>query len=198
MEHLSEIVADFYIKRNIIEADDKEIYQYGVFLILNEVFTFLLIFILSILMKKFRFSLEFLIPFCVTRIFCGGFHAKKVFICRFTMISTFLFIVVLSYILINISNLILIEILALSFVILLPFIPVRHPNKTLSEELIKKNKICGIISFILFSVIAILTFIFINRQDGIMITLSLTAVTVLAIVGSLRLEGGTSHEKVNR
>ena len=109
MNHLSEIVADFYVKRNIIKSDDKEIYQYGVFLILNEVFTFLLIFILSILMKQFRFALEFLIPFCVTRIFCGGFHAKKVFICRFTMVSTFLLIVALSYILINISNLILFE-----------------------------------------------------------------------------------------
>lgn len=110
MEHLSEIVADFYVKRDIIETGDKEIYQYGVFLILNEVFTFLLIFILSILMKKFRFALEFLIPFCVTRIFCGGFHAKKVFICRFTMISTFLFIVALSYILININPIIFQEV----------------------------------------------------------------------------------------
>ena len=45
MKHLSSGITDFYVKRNIIQVDEKEVYQCGVELILNEVITFGLILI---------------------------------------------------------------------------------------------------------------------------------------------------------
>ena len=94
MGYLSECIADFYVKRNIIGKCDKEVYQAGVALILNEILSFILVVVLSWLVWKIRYSLEFLIVFCTTRIFCGGFHAKKTYVCRMTMLLTFSMVVI--------------------------------------------------------------------------------------------------------
>ena len=40
MEFLSDCIADFYIKRRIINFEEKDIYKAGIKLILNEAFTF--------------------------------------------------------------------------------------------------------------------------------------------------------------
>ena len=89
MEFLSECIADFYIKRNIISECEKNVYKYGVQLILNDVFTFTIIIIFSILFWNVKYGAEFLLTLCVTRVFCGGFHAKKAYICKLSMIITF-------------------------------------------------------------------------------------------------------------
>lgn len=56
MKHLSSSITDFYIKRNIIKEDEKEVYQYGVELILNEVLTFGIILIYSMIAWKIRYN----------------------------------------------------------------------------------------------------------------------------------------------
>lgn len=185
MERLSGSIADFYIKRKIIEPEEKEVYKCGVELILNDIVTFSIIIILSCLIGNVRFSIEFLLTFCLTRIFCGGYHAKKSYVCRFTMLITFLLVIFGSYLFnkTNIYN--IFAILVISFVIILRLIPVRHPNKNLTEKMRKENRRKGLISFILFAMISIFIFLLFSKQDGAIISLTLAAVAVLAVVGTI-------------
>lgn len=184
MNYLSERIADLYIKRNIILQDEKDVYKKGIELILNDIITFSFILLISSVIWRFSYGAEFLITFCITRVFCGGYHAKKAYICKITMVFTFLSIVILSGILKDTDNTILYGILIISFASLLPFIPVKHPNKKLNAEKMRKNKIRGIISYVFFSICSVIIINFLNKIDGLIILLSLSAVTVLAIIGT--------------
>lgn len=182
---LSDSIADLYVRRNIILPEEKEVYKCGVELILNDIITFSLVILISTIFFKARFALEFLITLCFTRVYCGGYHAAKAYMCRLSMLITFFGVILLSYILAESPELILYIILILSFVVLLPLIPVKHPNKTLTQELIAKNRKKGIITYIIFGMLSILICHFANRQDAFIISLSLSAVTVLAVIGTL-------------
>lgn len=182
---LSDSIADLYVRRNIILPEEKEVYKCGVELILNDIITFSLVILISAIFFKARFAFEFLITLCFTRVYCGGYHAAKAYMCRLSMLITFFGVMMISYALAELSEWILYLILIISFVVLLPLIPVKHPNKTLTQELIIKNRRKGIITYIVFSIISILICHFVNRQDAFIITLSLSAVTVLAIIGTL-------------
>lgn len=198
ISYLSECIADLYIRRNIILENEKNVYKCGVELILNETFTFLLVIFFSAIIGKFIFAVEFLTVFCFTRIFCGGFHAKTTSVCRMTMILTFFEVWIFSELLEGTKTYIIYLILFASFIVLLPLIPVKHPNKKMSEEIRRKNKIRGIFAYVFFSVCAIIMFTLEHRQSGLIIALSLVSVSVLAIVGTFTGRGGEKNEEIYR
>lgn len=183
MEHISKRIANFYASKNIIKCDEKEAYQYGIYLILNDIVTFSIIILISIILWKFRYSVEFLTVFCFTRAYCGGYHATKAYICRLTMIITFLMVIILSYLLGNISKWLLYIILICSFSLSIPFIPVKHPNKELTSELKKKGRVKGTLAFVIFSLFSVFVFKFYEARDGVIIALTLSAVSALVIIG---------------
>lgn len=184
MKHLSSSITDFYIKRNIIKEDEKEVYQYGVELILNEMLTFGVILIYSLIAWKIRYAVEFLSVFCLTRVYCGGYHASKQYVCRLTMLGVFFSIYILSKALNAINPIWLFLLLAICFAIISMLVPVKHPNKTLTERQIKKNRKMGILTFLIFGITSFVVRGIMGIQDGIIICLSLCAVTALAIIGT--------------
>lgn len=80
MGFISESIADFYVSRKIICASEKEIYKYGIELIFNAAINYLIIGLISLVVGSIVFAIEFLLTFCITRFFCGGYHAKKHYI----------------------------------------------------------------------------------------------------------------------
>lgn len=195
MDYLSNCITDFYIKEKIIDSSDKEVYRAGVDLILNELFTFLLVILLSTLVSKLVYSIIFTVVFFTTRVFCGGFHAKKVSICRGTMLFTFLNVIILSQTLCNFPKVILYLILLISLLIILPLIPVKHPNKIMTDEMIKSNRKKGIMVYTGFSVAVIIISEFISQEIANVIGLSLLSVSILAVIGSYINERGCYCEK---
>lgn len=180
---LTESIADFYVRKNVIQANEKDVYKFGIYLILNDILTFSLVLILSALFFKFRFGVEFLISFCCTRFFWGGYHAKKASFCRLSMIAIWLCILLISLFYKSIHLFSLLTILFVSFLLALPLIPVKHPNKVLTEKLIKRGKVGGTLVYCFFSICSVISFMYIDSRDAIVIALSLSAVSVLVIIG---------------
>jgi len=193
IKNLSAGIADFYVQKNIINSEEKEVYQWGVSLVLNDVVTFSLVLLLSALLSHIRFGAEFLAVFCLTRIYCGGYHARKEYICRLTMIVVFLLVLSGAYILSDCSIYILLSVLTVSFLVLLPLIPVKHPNKVMTDELKKKGRVRGSLSYIAFAVLSLLFYLFVSEIDAVLIALSLSAVSVLAIIGTFTNERGVNE-----
>ncbi len=192
IKNLSASIADFYVKKNIINSEEKEVYQWGITLILNDIVTFSIVLLLSAMLLHIRFGTEYLIVFCLTRIYCGGYHARKESICRLTMIAVFLLVLSGAYILSDCSVYILLSVLTVSFIVLLPLIPVRHPNKVMTEELKKKGRVGGTLSYLAFAVVSLLFYLFVSKIDAVLIALSLSAVSVLAIIGTFTNERGVN------
>lgn len=190
MESLSERIADLYVKRNIIDAEEKDVYKCGLELIFNDVVTFCVIIIASAFLWRACYAAEFLLTFCLTRIFCGGYHAKKAYICRLTMFATFAASMLVSTYAARSDAYVLTVVMLAAFIIVCRLAPVRHPNKTLTEAQIVKNRKRSIVAFVFFATCAELLFAFISKMDGAVIAISLAAVAVLAVVGSITNERG--------
>ncbi len=195
VSRLSNSIADFYVSKNIITTDEKDVYKYGLELIFNDIVTFSLIIIISALLFNVRYSIEFLITFCFTRIYCGGYHAPKAYLCRLIMIITFLLVCTGGFILQGINSVWLLVMLGVSFLALFPLIPVKHPNKELTNEDIRKGKFMGTIVYFIFALSSLVVYEYVNCQDGILICLSLCAMTALAIIGTFCNKRGCNYEK---
>ena len=167
MKSLSEVIADFYIEKNIISSDMKSVYVYGISLIINDIIDFAVILIPAIIAQRFIYGVAFLLTFCITRIRCGGFHAKKSWICAGVMLLT---------------------------LIMLPIIPIENPNKKLDADVKQKNKKIGIIVTSLFAMLSIVLTVY-NIQEGAVISFTLLSVAVLAMVGKILNQGGEKNEK---
>ncbi len=194
ISYLSRSIADLYIKRNIIKPGEKEVYKCGLELILNDLVTFSLIIVLSAIVWKIQYAFEYLIVFCTVRLYTGGFHARKAYICRLSMIATFVLTIVLSGILKNSSMTAVIIILITSFLAMSPIIPVKHPNKELTEELVRKGRRNGLILYIVYSICSVIIFTYLPR-DGMMIALTLGAVSALVIAGKFLNERRKTNEE---
>ena len=195
MKSLSEAIADFYIRKNIISSDMKSVYVYGISLIINDIIDFAVILIPAIIAGRFIYGVVFLLTFCITRIHCGGFHAKKSWICAGIMLLTFIIICLCVEITTSIYGVILNVIInSISILIMLPIIPVENPNKKLDADVKQKNKKIGIIVTSSFAVLSIVLTVY-NIQEGAVISFTLLSVTVLAMVGKILNQGGEKNEK---
>lgn len=195
MKSLSEAIADFYIRKNIISSDMKSVYVYGISLIINDIIDFAVILIPAIIAGRFIYGVVFLLTFCITRIHCGGFHAKKSWICAWIMLLTFIIICLCVEITTSIYGVILNVIInSISILIMLPIIPVENPNKKLDADVKQKNKKIGIIVTSSFAVLSIVLTVY-NIQEGAVISFTLLSVAVLAMVGKILNQGGEKNEK---
>ena len=195
MKSLSEAIADFYIRKNIISSDMKSVYVYGISLIINDIIDFAVILIPAIIAGRFIYGVVFLLTFCITRIHCGGFHAKNSWICAGIMLLTFIIICLCVEITTSIYGVILNVIInSISILIMLPIIPVENPNKKLDADVKQKNKKIGIIVTSSFAVLSIVLTVY-NIQEGAVISFALLSVAVLAMVGKILNQGGEKNEK---
>lgn len=185
MEVLSRAVTDVFLRKKIIAEEEKEVYQFGVCIFLNEAMTFLLIFIFSALIWEVKDAILFLCTFCGMRIYCGGYHARKVSLCRIAMITTFIVVMIASMLLSNASLKAVAVIEFVSFLVLLPIIPVKHPNKTMTKELARKGKRRGILLYCAFALVSFIALKSGCRHEAMIIVMSLCAVAVLAVIGTI-------------
>ena len=190
MEKIAKMLMNRLVEKQFIEEDKKDIYFYGLRLILSDIINFSIILLLSVLLNHIISGIVFLITFCSVRKHSGGFHAKTFWLCRLTMITTFLCVVAALEIISRTSfqYYLVIALNIFSVLIIVCFAPVKHPNKKLSEEQSKSNRKKAIIASNTFAVVSI-ALIIINNGIGITIALTLTAIVVLMFVGKINTKG---------
>lgn len=91
-------LANVFLKNHIIDKDDLEIYEYGIFVVLFNLLSIGAIIVLGILFNRLSFTLEFLLFYIPNRIIIGGYHCKTPQRCFITFISSYAFILLCSYI----------------------------------------------------------------------------------------------------
>lgn len=128
-------ISHFLIDNSIIKAEDAEIYEYGLELLLATVFETFAVLTVSIFVEKFLFTLLFLISFCALRKYAGGYHADSHLKCFLTLIFVYSVFLLMIYLLNEIAvNYLSVIFSAVSEGLVIVMAPVESEYKPLSDE----------------------------------------------------------------
>lgn len=100
---LSQIIVDFFVKEDVVSEEQREIYQYGIELSVSTLMGLFIVLAIGVLSRRFTESVIFYIVFCLTRAFCGGFHAHSHLLCKVTFICVLILVLVMDLVLDNIE-----------------------------------------------------------------------------------------------
>ena len=139
-KRLSEDIIFLLIKNKKLDIESYDIYLYAIEVILLNGSILLVCLVMSILLGELSHMLAFILFFIPLRMLVGGYHCKKselCFICSLGMYGLSMF--VMRYTEIPYVNMV-IQILAVSVIVIIIFSPLIHPNHPLEDYQIRRNK----------------------------------------------------------
>lgn len=184
IERLSEYILKFISDNTDIDDNISEVYQYGIEITVSSILNILLVIFFGLITGDVIRSAVFLASFIPIRSYSGGYHANTYLRCNLIFVLTFLLVVLLSRIseaLIGFNLIVYIILFAVSFLPIIIFAPVKNANKKLSVAMIKKSRILSVVLF-LFSVLISMFLIFFKINYGIVMVMTVAAVSVMIII----------------
>lgn len=144
LSRMANTLACYFSDNGIIQADETDLYAYGLELLLSSVLELVAVLALSVAIGKLIPTLLFLSAFCVLRTYAGGYHADTHFRCFLTLLSVYA-VFLLSYTAISRMHrinvfYILSAMSAVSESLVIIFAPVDSENKPLTIEETKKYR----------------------------------------------------------
>ena len=130
---LSQIIVDFFVKEDVVSEEQREIYHYGIELSVSTLMGLFIVLAIGVLSRRFTESVIFYIVFCLTRAFCGEFHAHSHLLCKVTFICVLILVLVMDLVLDNIEIYYWFVLYLYSLTIVCAFAPVENPNKRLTS-----------------------------------------------------------------
>lgn len=128
-------ISQFLIDNSIIKAEDAEIYEYGLELLIAEVFETFAVLIISIIIGKVLATLLFLVAFCALRMYAGGYHASSHFKCFLTLLFVYSIFLLMIYLFNNVVvGYLTIVFTSVSEGLVILMAPVDSEYKPLSDE----------------------------------------------------------------
>lgn len=184
---LSNLITQSLLKNNVILDDEKELYDYGLFMIISYMTFFLISILFGIALNILFSSILFYISFCLVRNFAGGIHANSEIKCDIIttvsiLISEILIKIFIDYSLVCLAFVMLI----ISSVCLCVIKPVATSQKEISqqEKLHFHKKV--IVLTVTFLLISVTSFILGFNSIVISLALGLSLANILLIIGKLQ------------
>ena len=183
--NLAEDIAYLLIKNKIVDIERRDIYVFGIEVLLLNSLNILTALVVSIVTGTKLHFLAFIFVFIPLRIFSGGYHAKTSEVCYLITTGTY----VLSVLCVNrfpemytsIPALIALSVLIVPMILLAP---IEHKNNPLSPHERKRNRLVSITLIAFDSLIFIALFLLSNSAaTSIMIFMAINSVIML--IGSL-------------
>lgn len=185
---LSTRITENLLRRNIILCDEKELYNYGLFMIISYATFFLISILFGVVFNIPLSSIIFYISFCAVRNFAGGIHANTEIKCDIiTTVSIFISeLLIKVFIDCHLTSVTLIM-LVISSLCLCILKPVSSSQKEITQHekiYFHKKVIILTIAFLLISILCIA-----NKKYFVAVSLSmgLSLANVLLILGYLQL-----------
>lgn len=188
INYLAKKITNYYIKKNSIKEEEREMYEYCFDVMLSTLLNLLAIVIISVFTRLYIEGTIFCIIFMSLRGIGGGYHANTHFLCFMTIMIVFaIFVVILKLMDATILFYISISILIVGFLTITIFAPVDTETKPLTKKEFKKNKIKTIIVLSIYSFISSILLVFEQtRYYSFCITYPIFAVSNLMILGTIK------------
>lgn len=132
MNYITDSIVQIMLKHGIINAEDAEVYQFGlnqlIFISINLITTVIIGILFSMLFE----SIIFLVSYMIVRVYAGGYHAKTQFRC-YIISSAFIILALLGVKYIIWDGMASIVAIALAAGLIFKLSPVETKNKPLDE-----------------------------------------------------------------
>lgn len=188
INYLAKKITNHYIKKNSIQEEEREIYEYCFDVMISTLLNLIAIAIISISMGLYIEGTIFCIVFMSLRGIGGGYHAKTHFFCFMTIMIVFaIYVLMLKLLGTTILFYISIAFLIIGFIIIAILAPVDTETKPLTQAEFKKNKIKTLILLFIYTIIASILLIFNQTQYySFNVVYPIFAVSNLMIIGAIK------------
>lgn len=184
---LSNYLTDKLLSNGTIGDEDKELYIYGLFMLLSQLMFFIITCIFGLVLNCIIESIIFYISFQFIRKYAGGYHASTETRCEIlSTLSILACIVVIRLSKTYDIQTVLLLITTLSAVCIFVFCPLDTPEKPLSDKEFKYfRKVSWIILFVIVVAIAV-SYVFKFQMVTVPCCLSLILESILLAAGKIK------------
>lgn len=189
IEYISNHIADIFIRNKIISSRNRDVYVYGLFLILSTLQTSVVILVVAAILGNVFIGIVFLISMMLPRFFVGGYHANTYFKCFLTSLSLSVVVFIISietpYRFVNILS---IMITSCSSLYIYIHTPLMNQNNPLTDRQIEKYRRISRLEIAIQSIVIFLGTAFLSRYSLYFYTASLTTcvVAILLFLGKIK------------
>ena len=184
-DNISEQIINKLIENQTIQAEDKEIYQFGVKQIFTIALNIVTVLALGVSLHMLMEAVLFMVAFIPLRIYAGGSSCENT-TQMLHILNFFLAAVLLAMRFTEIPNLVYCVLYVISSIIVLFLSPVEDKNKPLDEMEISVYKKRAIMLWIIESVIIFICFLCKFRIVAECFVISLSSVAMMLILGALK------------
>ena len=186
IKYLAGRITDYFIKKKIILAEDKNIYIYGGEITISTFIGISIVIIIGLISYHILDSILFLLCFIPVRIYTGGYHADTYIKCNLIFGAVFImFLVVKNIIPPEIDLLFSISIMILSITTILILSPIENKYKPLYGNEKIKYKIMSIIFSLIWCICSIILYIF-NIKIYLSVALTMFTIATSMVVEILK------------
>jgi len=188
VESCANKITSYLIKKETIDADDYELYQYAFETIVALIMQLSTILIIGFALNRFTETLLFLVFYCPIRQFSGGLHAENYKRCLLFFITIYITNIYLMNKLISMKSTTAIIVLAfISFIGIYFLAPQEHRHNPLSSKERKKYKKIVIYLCSILLVISIVCFNFtITYEYAMYLSSVIVCIFIMLILGLIK------------
>lgn len=179
LHKLAEDISFYLITNKVIDIEDRDIYIYGLELLISTLFTSISILILGLLIEEWISGVAYLTVYFFLKSYTGGYHAKHYYECYIYSIFVFIVLIIAKNIIVPIYKPIIgLFSLIFSIIVVFKFAPVTNKNNPKTEEEILKNKKIARRRTLILSIIVTLGYIVKPKLIDLWLMLALTVLTI--------------------
>ncbi len=193
---LTNFIALFLYKNNIIDKEKIEVCQYGFEIIVSTIIGFLLVLTSGIILGEIAEAILFYCLFVGVRFFTGGYHANTHFKCKLTLLTCCLFVLISSKYLLT-SIILQVVLLIIYLITVFLFSPIEHINAPLTAEEKARNRKMSIIMAITLTILSLSGYKCFPKI-AIVSSLTLFVIAILIIIPKIQERRKMLYEKSNR
>ncbi|MGN1481804.1 accessory gene regulator ArgB-like protein [Porcipelethomonas sp.] len=176
---ISEKLASYLCRKQIIEERKKEIYQYGYEVFISGLIGFVIAGIIGAFMHRFFDALIFLAVFVPVRRFCGGYHADSYLKCNTIFTLIFLTVMIISQIMQRIISFMYLIILLLIYMwAIIEYAPMENSGKPMDDEQKARNRKISLAVSVFLCVVSAISYA-VSQRIAILIATTLFCIAFL-------------------
>lgn len=184
-----EYIVECFVKKNLIDENDRDIYEYGLDYWVSVALSIAIIVLISIVLHTVAVTILFLYGFISLRIFCGGYHAKTRIKCLLSFLVLYLAFLFVGYV-VYVTHLCIFLILINIYSILAVFAFAPYcVGETYSQNKFNRLKKLGSIIVILNSALSLITLLpYLNLYFKYAVYISLGSLAVTLFLGVCKIK----------